>query len=65
MDPDTSEKLDCVGLGMGENACKNGNDKSKSVDVIKDPGLFDKPPTDLNETEIPPFPEVIELPSAF
>ena len=65
MDPDTNEKLDCVGLGMGENACKNGNNKPKPADIITDPGLFNQPPTKLNETEIPSLPEVIELPSAF
>ena len=64
-DPDTNEKLDCMGLGSGENACRNGNGKFKPADIITDPGLFNKPPKDPNDTAVPSLPQVIELPSAF
>ena len=64
LDPNSNEKLECVGLGMGENACRSGNGKGKNAEIITEPSLFNSPQGKEN-TPIPSFPEVIELPSAF
>jgi hypothetical protein len=64
LDPETNEKLDCQAVGMGENACRPGNGKPRSSEIITEPSIFQAPQG--NEIEsFPGFPKVIELPSAF
>lgn len=63
-DPETKEKLECQGTGMGENACRSFNGRSKPAELITEPSLFNGPKDNDTQT-LPGLPKVIELPSAF